>query len=270
MRFYKHVIAVVLILLSVVINFTAYGDESEPFTLIESTPANNAASVDLNPEIKLLFNKNVVNFSVKDNNAKCFKLTGENGQTVDIDIVFPDDQIEPDKKREIYIETNDALKENTKYTLEISKDMLAKNGTTLGETVYISFTTIALTTNNNEQSVAPVIEHTPPKEEAVEEVATEEIVAEEIVIEEVAEEPAEEQENEATDEQEVDAVEETVEEVKNEEVSEVTSNEETEPVQNVSTDVTEVNETKHNNMVIMVAAVAVIAGISIIFVKRRS
>lgn len=148
------------------------------FCLEDSLPQNSAADVELDSNIKLLFNKNVVNMTVKENNSKCIKLKDEDGQVVPSELIFPDDQVEPDKKREIYIDPAEDLKENTTYTVEISPDMLAKNGSTLGEAVYISFTTISNAqeipeAKNTEQPVerpAEVINATQPE-------TTEEITA---------------------------------------------------------------------------------------------
>lgn len=154
MRFNKFLSVVLILLISLNV-FTAYADSSVPFQLVESTPENSAVDIELNVEIKLLFNKNVVNFSVKDNNANCIKLYDEGGQAVSAELIFPDDQVEPEKKREIYIKPTE-LNENTKYTIEISKDMLAKNGSTLGETVFVSFTTLSV--NSEEPEVKPITE----------------------------------------------------------------------------------------------------------------
>lgn len=170
MRVTRFLSAILVLMISLNV-FTAYADSSVPFQLVESTPANSKVDVELNVEIKLLFNKNVVNFSVKDNNANCIKLYNDAGQAVSADLIFPDDQVDPEKKREIYIKPTE-LKENTKYTIEISKDMLAKNGNTLGETVFISFTTLSV--NSEEAAVQKddetqgVITTTPEKSVIVE------------------------------------------------------------------------------------------------------
>jgi hypothetical protein len=174
------------ILLAAVIaaNVTAYAEtintedgKKIEFCLEDSLPQNLAVDVDTDSNIKLIFNKNVVNFSVKENNLKCISLKNEDGQVVPSELIFPDDQIEPDKKREIYIDPVENLNEKTTYTVEISSDMLAKNGSTLGETVYVSFTTISSVaqevpeTKNTEQPLQPTTEvsNTPQQTETTEE-----------------------------------------------------------------------------------------------------
>jgi hypothetical protein len=165
-------------------NFTAYAEtinsddgKKIEFCLEDSLPQNLAVDVETDSNIKLIFNKNVVNFSVKENNLKCISLKNEDGQVVPSELIFPDDQVEPDKKREVYIDPVENLNENTTYTVEIYSDMLAKNGSTLGETVYVSFTTLSSKTQedsetkNTEQLFLPTIEvlNTSEKPEATEE-----------------------------------------------------------------------------------------------------
>ncbi len=145
------------ILLSIVILFIfisvnpIYGETAETqeqdgksiaFQLVESSPVNLSKDVKLNTEIKLLFNKNVVNMTVKENNSKCIKLLDENNNIVASELIFPDDQIEPDRKREIIIKPVNILNENTSYKIEISSNFQAKNGSLLGNTVLITFITL--------------------------------------------------------------------------------------------------------------------------------
>lgn len=112
-------------------------------TLVESNPGNGAVDVSLDTQIKLIFNKNVVNLTVKDNNSKCFKLLEANNE-VPIEVIFPDDQMEPDRKREITLKPLELLKENTTYKVEVSEKLQAKNGTSLGTTISFTFDTVVL------------------------------------------------------------------------------------------------------------------------------
>lgn len=131
----------------------AYGEEvvtekkegkSGAFDFIESTPVNSAKDVELDGQIKLLFNKNVVNFTVKDNNEKCFSIKDAGNKEVPIDVIFADDQVEPDKKREIILCPKKPFDENTTYVIHISPTLKAKNGDSLDRDVAISFTTLSL------------------------------------------------------------------------------------------------------------------------------
>ncbi len=126
----------------------SYGEKKEgksgAFDFVESIPGDSARDVELDGQIKLLFNKNVVNFTVKDNNEKCFSIKDEKGKEIPINIIFADDQIEPDKKREIILSPRGQFSENTTYTIHISPELKAKNGDSLERDVSISFTTLSL------------------------------------------------------------------------------------------------------------------------------
>lgn len=159
----------VMIFLIILSNTTSFADDtvvkedgqSIEFQLVESTPQNLSVDVALDAEIKLLFNKNVVNMTVKENNLKCIKLTDAKGEAVAVDLIFPDDQIEPDRKREIIIKPNEPLNENETYKVEISADMQAKNGSVLGEPAFVSFTTVLLSAEQEtEEDVQPVEQST--------------------------------------------------------------------------------------------------------------
>lgn len=116
---------------------------NKPLFLDTSTPEDGATDIPLEQEIKLVFSKNVVNLSVKDNNMNCFTMEDSDGNDVPIYIEMGDDQIHPDQKRDVVINPVEGLKENLTYTIRISPDMLAKNGNNLGEEVTVTFSTIS-------------------------------------------------------------------------------------------------------------------------------
>lgn len=109
--------------------------------LVESAPADGSQGVAVDSHIYLLFDKNVVNFQLKENNLRCFTLLDPQNQAVPIEVILADDQIEPEKRNEIIVKPKVALKANTTYRLEISPELQAKNGQTLGKKLVISFTT---------------------------------------------------------------------------------------------------------------------------------
>lgn len=133
--------------------------KSGAFDFVESTPGNSAKDVKLDGEIELLFNKNVVNFSVKDNNENCFSIKDAGNKDIPIDVIFADDQVEPDKKREIILKPKKPFNENTTYTVYISPKLKAKNGDSLDRDVAITFTTLSLQSDKKD----------PPAEEKPEE-----------------------------------------------------------------------------------------------------
>lgn len=132
--------------------------KSGAFDFVESIPGNSAKDVELDGQIKLLFNKNVINFTVKDNNEECFSIKDAKGKEIPINVIFADDQVEPDKKREIILSPKEPFSENTVYTVHISPKLKAKNGDSLDRDVSISFTTLSL---------KPKEDSSPPKGESV-------------------------------------------------------------------------------------------------------
>jgi hypothetical protein len=116
------------------------GGHNTPLGLASSNPADGASNVAVNTQVKLTFNKNVINMSVKDNNVKCFALYN-NGLQVPINVIMADDQIQPEYKREVTIAPRQSLQPGSSYTLKISPELQAKSGAVLGQDVKVSFTT---------------------------------------------------------------------------------------------------------------------------------
>ena len=70
------------------------GGKDQPLVLASSSIANGAENVSQNPQIVLTFSKNVVHFTVRDNNKKCFSMTDEDGNSVPINVLTGDDQVD--------------------------------------------------------------------------------------------------------------------------------------------------------------------------------
>ena len=113
----------------------------KPLNLKASNPADNSTDVALDAILSLEFSNNVVNFSVSEANRECFALRTAEGSSVPIEIIMPDDQIEPEKKRNISIQPVSPFLQNTKYELIISGSLQAKNGKTLGDDRILRFST---------------------------------------------------------------------------------------------------------------------------------
>ncbi|HHW40516.1 MAG TPA: Ig-like domain-containing protein, partial [Syntrophomonadaceae bacterium] len=116
------------------------GGGGDPLRLIDSTPVDGQEGVPLDVKIKLTFNKNVVNMSVKDNNMRCFKLF-EGGHEVACTVQMADDQIYRELRREVVLVPVNRLKPATSYTVVIAPGLLSKSGTSLGKEVRITFKT---------------------------------------------------------------------------------------------------------------------------------
>lgn len=118
------------------------GGSTVPLGLASSTPANGQTGVELQPLLKLTFNKNVINLAIRDANKKCFTLITSAGSMVPIEVIMADDQLYPEEKRNISVKPLQALQPGTAYTLKISPELTAKNGTSLGHVVTLNFVTV--------------------------------------------------------------------------------------------------------------------------------
>lgn len=116
------------------------GGKDKPLTLASCSVPNGAQNVPKNPEIVLTFSKNVVHFTVRDNNKKCFTLTDANGADVPINVIMGDDQVDPSIKRIVTVEPKNPLAPGMKYLLKIGAGVTSKSGVSLGRDNYVSFT----------------------------------------------------------------------------------------------------------------------------------
>jgi glucan-binding YG repeat protein len=104
---------------------------------------NGSSKVDVNPTIKLVFNKNVVSATIWEINSQAFTLADSGGQTIAINIrKIPDegDNANPNEKRNIFVSPVAALIPGETYTLTIKASLTANNTSTLGHKETITFT----------------------------------------------------------------------------------------------------------------------------------
>lgn len=116
-------------------------DDSSSFTLETCSIKNLDSNIPLNPIIQLNYNKNVVNTAVAQNNIGCYHLVDKNGESVSIKLIFPDDQLQQDVKRNIFITPEADLEPETTYTLIIDNSLMAKNGSYIDKAYKYTFTT---------------------------------------------------------------------------------------------------------------------------------
>lgn len=112
-----------------------------PLTMESSSVTNGASNVAVNETIQLNFNKNICNVTVLANNKKCFHLTDEAGNAVAIRLIFPDNQVQKDYRREVFIQPVSDLEANAKYRVSVDNTLMAKNGTTIDDAHAFTFTT---------------------------------------------------------------------------------------------------------------------------------
>ena len=112
-----------------------------PLTLISSSVKNGDSNVTLNETIQLDFNKNICNVTVLANNKLCFHLTDADGNAVAIKLIFPDNQVQREYRKQVFIQPAEDLKPETSYRIAVDNTVMAKNGTVIDNAHTISFTT---------------------------------------------------------------------------------------------------------------------------------
>lgn len=112
-----------------------------PLTLESSSVQDGDRDVALNETIQLNFNKNICNITILANNKLCFHLTDAEGNPVAIKLIFPDNQVQKDYKREVFIQPAENLTPDTDYRIAVDNTVMAKNGTVIDNAHTISFTT---------------------------------------------------------------------------------------------------------------------------------
>lgn len=117
------------------------GGSDNPLSLVSSYPSDGQKNIDQMVNIKLTFSKNVINMSVRDNNKKYFSILADDGSTVPIEVIMADDQIEPEKKRDVWLKPLNKLKPGTSYKVVINPELTSKSGVALGKQVTVSFAT---------------------------------------------------------------------------------------------------------------------------------
>lgn len=112
-----------------------------PLTLESASVSDGARDVALNETFQLDFNKNICNITVLANNKLCFHLTDADGNAAAIKLIFPDNQVQKDYKRQVFIRPAENLKPETEYRIAVDSTVMAKNGTVIDNAHTISFTT---------------------------------------------------------------------------------------------------------------------------------
>lgn len=131
-------------------------NRSDPITVVNSSLADGAVIEGDTLTVHLEFNKNVVHFSVRQNNMGRFSLYDESGERHPLEVHMGDDQVDPTCKRLVDL-TASGLQPGD-YTLVIESGLTAKNGTSLDRDIAIRFTVAG------EASAAGADE--PPEDEA--------------------------------------------------------------------------------------------------------
>lgn len=108
---------------------------------------SNATNVPTQPKFNIVFDKNVVNSTIWDNNRQCFGLISADNKNIPVVVSKIDDTVDFNHRQNIYVQPVNPLSPGTSYTLTVSPDLQAKNGkstiagTTGGQGITISFKT---------------------------------------------------------------------------------------------------------------------------------
>jgi hypothetical protein len=130
-------------------------------TLEDGSKIDDVNGISIQPKFTLLFDKNVVDMLVWNNNSTCIKLSNSDNTNVAIDVTKIDDTVDFNHRQEIYVNPIDPLTSEKTYQLYISPNLTAKNGvatlggTTDGKGITITFKTKKLEVSQN-TNVTPV------------------------------------------------------------------------------------------------------------------
>lgn len=130
------------------------GGSDVAFALVQTKPQDGATGVSVSDSIWLLFNKNAVNMTVRDNNKANIVLRDSDGDKVSAEVTMKDDQIEPEYRREMVVVPSGPLDPGTTYKLTIGSAVQAKNGQTLGKAYTVTFTTAGVKPGGQQSSAA--------------------------------------------------------------------------------------------------------------------
>lgn len=118
------------------------GKRNNPLVLISSNPIDGAKNVPVQTEIILNFSKNIAHMTVRDKNIKCFSLVNAKSESVQTNIVIADNQIEPEKRRDVYLRPLNDLEPGMTYTVIVDPSFQSKSEVKLNGELKINFTTI--------------------------------------------------------------------------------------------------------------------------------
>lgn len=153
----------ILCLIALIVTMTAsacFGAQS--LKIVDRYPEDGKKNTAIeNMGVKLEFNNAMGNKESRKANADCFKITDDEGKAIPIRVFY-----DPDHSKRMLVladtvkiaENKDLrIKDNTTYTLHISKDVTDNEGNTLGKDETISFTTLNQSQNTTVYMIMMVI-----------------------------------------------------------------------------------------------------------------
>lgn len=130
----------------------ADGETAGSFRLVDEYPRNGATGAAMeNVGVKLYFDTEFTEDVLKDKNDKAFQLVDPEGNSLPLMVLYvPKEDVKEEGVKGIILVLLDNTGENadvkvasnTEYTLKISKDLQADNGSTLGQDTDVTFRTM--------------------------------------------------------------------------------------------------------------------------------
>lgn len=113
------------------------GGAAKPL-VVESASIENGEAIEADGTITLVFSKNVCAASVRDANSELVSVVDAQGAEVPVVVTLADDQVEPEKKRDMVIGFEQPLGEGS-YVLTAQAGITAKSGDALAEDYVLEF-----------------------------------------------------------------------------------------------------------------------------------
>lgn len=123
-----------ILLISFLMPIFGYG--ADKLALVKSYPEDGFGNSEpVNMNVKLWFNKDVLDPSVQKINNSAFRITTSSGSAVKFDVLYNTN------KGHISLLLKETLESNTEYTVTVSKTLTATDKTTLGADQTLTFST---------------------------------------------------------------------------------------------------------------------------------
>jgi hypothetical protein len=142
-------------------------------TLEDGTKVDGGEISALQPKFTLLFDKNIVDILVWEQNRKCVSMSTDNNTNVAIDVTKIDDTVDFDHRQQIFVQPLKQLEPGKTYHIKVGPNLLARNfqstlsGTTGGKGIDVSFKTKKQETAQGTNTISVSNQNTSPKDNEI-------------------------------------------------------------------------------------------------------
>lgn len=138
-KIFTLLISVVLLLTTSVFS-SAESANSKPISLDSASIKDGDTDIQVDPTIEFEFSGNIAEINLLESNKNLVHLVDENGDSLEISVIFPDTQTQRDFKKQMFVKPTSNLEEGKTYILVIDKGFSSKSSS-LEAPIVISFTT---------------------------------------------------------------------------------------------------------------------------------